>query len=94
MTILDALGLAGGTNDYASIKKILVVRTTTTGSKSYRLDLTEKKMMASEGFYLLPNDVLYIEPDKYKNSSLNDAKFALLLSAISTTILILSYINK
>jgi polysaccharide export outer membrane protein len=50
--------------------------------------------MASEAFYLLPNDVLYIEPDKYKNNTLNDAKFSLLLTAISTTILILSYIHK
>src|SRR5665648_995010 len=58
MTILDALGLA-------SVKKVLVVRTTATGSKSYRLDLTEKRMMTSDAFYLLPNDVLYIEPDKY-----------------------------
>jgi len=94
MTILDALGLANGTTDFASIKKVLVVRTISSGSKSYRLDLTEKKMMSSEAFYLLPNDVLYIEPDKYKNNTLNDAKFSLLLSALSTTILILSYINK
>lgn len=94
MTILDALGLASGTTDFASLKKVLVVRTTATGSKSYRLDLTEKRMMTSEAFYLLPNDVLYIEPDKYINSSLNNTKFSLALAAISTTILILSYINK
>lgn len=94
MTILDALGFANGTTEYASIKKVLVVRSSSTGSKSYRLDLTEKKMMASEAYYLLPNDVLYIEPDKYINNTMNDAKFALLLSALSTTILILSYIHK
>ncbi|NDP27149.1 MAG: hypothetical protein GZ087_06960 [Flavobacterium sp.] len=94
MTVLDALGLASGTTDFASLKKVLVVRTTTTGSKSYRLDMTEKNMMASDAFYLLPNDVLYIEPDKYINSTLNNTKFSLALAAISTTILILSYINK
>lgn len=94
MTILEALGLANGTTDFASIKKVLVVRTLATGSKSYRLDMTEKKMMDSEAFYLLPNDVLYIEPDKYKNNTLNDAKLSLFLTAVSTTILILSYINK
>src|SRR5674476_123484 len=93
MTILDALGLASGTTDFASLKKVLVVRTTATGSKSYRLDLTEKRMMTSDAFYLLPNDVLYIEPDKYINSSLNNSKFSLGLTAITTTILILSYIT-
>lgn len=94
ITILEALGLANGTTEFASIKKVLVLRTTATGTKSFRIDLTGKRMMTSEAFYLLPNDVLYIEPDKYINNSLNDAKFSLLLSALSTTILILSYIHK
>jgi len=70
-----------------------VIRTTGSGNKSYRLDLTGKKMMSSEAFYLLPNDVLYIEPDKYINHNMNTTVFSLALAAISTTVLILSYIN-
>ena len=93
ITILEALGLANGTTEFASIRKVLVLRSTPNGNKSYRLDLTEKKMMASEAFYLLPNDVIYIEPDKYINSNINNTKFSLALAAVSTTILILSYIN-
>ncbi len=93
ITVLEALGLANGTTEFASIRKVLVLRNTAIGYKSYRLDLTQKKMMASEAFYLLPNDVLYIEPDKYKNQGLNTTVFSLTLAAISTTILILSYLN-
>ena len=94
ITILEALGLANGTTEFASIRKVLVLRNTAMGNKSYRVDLTQKKMMASEAFYLLPNDVLYVEPDKYKNQGLNTTVFSLTLAAISTTILILSYLNK
>ncbi|MEI6679688.1 MAG: polysaccharide biosynthesis/export family protein [Mariniphaga sp.] len=94
ITILDALGLANGTTEYASIKKVLVLRTTASGKKSYRLDLREKNSMNSEAFYLIPNDILYIEPDNYKNSAFNTTVFSLTLAAISTTILILSYIQK
>ena len=93
ITILDALGLANGTTDFASVKNVLVLRTTASGRKSYRLDLTAKKMLTSEAFYLLPNDVLYIEPDIYKNHSLNTTVFSMALAAISTTILILSYLK-
>ena len=93
ITILEALGMANGTTEFASIRKVLVLRSTSTGNKSFRLDLTGKKVMASEAFYLLPNDVLYIEPDKYINQSLNTTVFSTALAAISTTILILSYIN-
>jgi len=94
ITILEALGLANGTTSYASIRKVLVIRNTETGNKSYRIDLTQKSMMASKAFYLLPNDVIYVEPDKYINNSINDSKFSLLLSAITATILVLNYVNK
>lgn len=91
ITILEALGLANGTTENAGIRKVLVIRTTDNGTRSYRLDLTTRKMMASEAFYLLPNDVLYIEPDKYINHSVNTTLFSMTLAAISTIILILSY---
>ena len=86
--------MANGTTDNASVRKLLVIRTTNTGSKSYRLDLTEKKMMTSEAFYLLPNDVLYVDPDKYKNLPLNSTLFTITLSAVTSTILVLSYLKK
>lgn len=94
ITILDALGLANGTTDNANIRRLLVIRTTNSGSKSYRLDMTEKKIMNSEAFYLLPNDVLYVDPDKYKNLPLNSTLFTITLSAITSTILVLSYLKK
>lgn len=94
ITVLEALGLANGTTEFSSVRKVLVVRSSGSVTKSYRLDLTGKKMMASEGFYLVPNDVLYIEPDKYINQNMNTTVFSMALAAISTTILILSYINK
>lgn len=94
ITILEALGLANGTTEFAGLKQVLVIRTTESGNKSYRLDLTSKKIMASEAFYLLPNDVLYIEPDNYKNHTINTTGFSLTLAVLSTTVLILSYITK
>ncbi len=94
MTILDALGKANGTTDYASVRRLLVIRPTASGSRSYRIDLTGKKLMTSEAFYLLPNDVLYVEPDKYKNFSLNTTVYTMAISAITTSILILNYLNQ
>lgn len=93
ITILEALGLANGTTDDANLKKILVIRSTGATKKSFRLDLTGKKVIASDAYYLLPNDVLYIEPDRYKNTALNSTIFSLSLAAISSTILVLNYLQ-
>jgi len=93
ITILEAISMANGTSDYASVRKVLVIRPTPKGNKSFRLDLTNKEMLTSEAYYLLPNDVVYIEPDKYKNFNLNTTVYSLALSAITTTILILTYMK-
>ncbi|MFA8436772.1 MAG: polysaccharide biosynthesis/export family protein [Marinifilaceae bacterium] len=93
MTVFEAISMANGVTDFASIKRVLVVRPTKEGSKSYRLNLTSKKLLASEAFYLLPNDVVYVEPDKYKNVRLNSSVYALFLSSISTLVLILNFMN-
>lgn len=93
ITILEAISMANGTSDFASVRKVLVIRTTPKGNKSFRLDLTNKEMLTSEAYYLLPNDVVYIEPDKYKNFNLNTTVYSMALSAITTTILILTYMQ-
>jgi polysaccharide biosynthesis/export protein len=93
ITILEAISLANGTTDYASIRKVLVVRPTAKGDKSFRLDMTKKETLASEAFYLLPNDIVYIEPDRYKNFQLNTTVYSMALSTIGTTVLILTYLK-
>jgi polysaccharide export outer membrane protein len=93
ITILEAISMANGTSDYANVRKVLVIRPTPKGNKSFRLDLTKKEMLTSEAYYLLPNDVVYIEPDKYKNFNLNTTVYSLALSAITTAILILTYMK-
>ena len=90
MTVLDGISMASGVTDYGRIQKVLVMRTTHKGSKTYRLDLSNKKFLSSEGFFLQPNDVVYVEPDKYKNVKLNSPMYSLFLSTVSTLILILN----
>jgi len=70
-----------------------VLRPTEDGSKTYRLDLSNKKFLSSDAFFLQPNDVVYVEPDKYKNVKLNSPIFSLFLSTISTLILALNVLK-
>ena len=88
MTVLDGISLASGVTDYGRIQKVLVLRPTSKGSKTYRLDLTNRKFLSSEAFFLQPNDVVYVEPDKFKNVKLNSPMYSLFLSTISTLILV------
>lgn len=91
ITILEAIGMAGGMTENATIKELLVVRRTPTGSKSYRLDLSEKKVFASEAYYLQPNDVIYVNSDHLKTFRLNTTTASFILSGITTILLTLQY---
>ena len=91
MTVLEAIGMAGGVTENAQLSQLLVVRRTPTGSKSYRLDLSEKKLLGSEAYYLQPNDVIYVNADKLKNIRLTTPAYTFVLSALTTIIVLMQY---
>jgi len=91
LTILEAIGMAGGMTENAQISQLLVVRRTPTGSKSYRLDLSDKKMLASEAYFLQPNDVIYVNSDRMKNIRLTMPTYSFLLTSLTTIVIMLQY---
>lgn len=88
MTILEAVSMANGITDYGRIKKVLVMRVKDQKRQIHRLDLTDKKFLSSDAFFLQPEDVLYVEPDQYKNIKLNFSTYSIFLSTLSTILLL------
>ncbi|MBN2486523.1 MAG: polysaccharide export protein [Bacteroidales bacterium] len=93
LTVLEAISMAGDITAFGNRQKIMVIRPDTGGTKLLRLNLTSNSILKSEGFYLLPNDIVYVEPVKSKNFRNNVPTMTLTLGAISTFILVLNYIN-
>ena len=91
ITVIEALAMANGNTDFASIKKVMVVRLIPEGRKTYMLDMSSKKIYLSEAFYLQPNDYFIVQPDKYKNFQLNSQAYAMVLSSVSVLIAVLGY---
>jgi polysaccharide export outer membrane protein len=94
LSVLEAISMAGDITDYGNRKQVLVLRPNALGTNSFRLDLTNKNILSSDGFFLLPNDIVYVEPIKNKSFRLNMPTISLAFTSISTLILILNYINK
>jgi polysaccharide export outer membrane protein len=95
LTVLEAIGRAGGVGDFGNRDRVLVVRATERGTKTFRLNLQDKKILASEAYFLLPNDVVIVEPMRQKIFNLNLPTIAFFmsttLSAITTTLLLINY---
>jgi polysaccharide export outer membrane protein len=78
--------LASGTSDYGNLSNVTLVREKDNIIKYFTLDLTKKNIASSEYYYLLPNDILIINPIKAKYRDLKDYalnKTATVLTAIS-----------
>lgn len=93
VTVLEAIALAGGMTDFGDKKKITLVRQTDKGSQSLYIDLSESKVLSSEYYYLLPNDVLYVPSQKVHTSRINLEVLTILLASISTAVLVLNFID-
>jgi polysaccharide export outer membrane protein len=91
-TILDALSMANGNTDFSSIDKVKVLRQSTAGIVTYKLNLQDYEFLSSEAFYLQPDDVIYVQPARYKNISLRQPIWVLVLSGVTTAALIVTVI--
>lgn len=95
LTVLEAIGRAGGISDYGKRDRVLVVRPAEKGSKTFRINLQDKSILNSEAYFLLPNDVVIVEPQSQKVFNMNLPTIAFILtsitSAITTTLLLINY---
>ena len=67
INIFQAIGLAHGIQDFGDRTNVTLIRQIEGGSEVYYIDLTDKKILESEYYYLMPNDVVYIKPLKAKS---------------------------
>lgn len=92
VNILEAIALAGDLNVYGK-RDLTLIRKTEMGHEIFKIDLKDKNLMSHECFYLLPNDIIYVEPHRAKVYGFNAVPIATLLSTVTTLILILRFIQ-
>ena len=91
LTIFEALAMAGDLTSFAKRDNIILLRETQTGTKTQKLNLNDVSILESEYFYIQPNDIIYVPPVKGKNFAFTQFPYALVLSTISTTLLLINF---
>ena len=83
INILQAIAMAGGMKDFGNVKKVMLVRQTIKGSETQYLNLNDKNLLASDYYYLMPNDIIYVEPMKGKSYLVTSFPYSAVLSILS-----------
>ena len=66
LSILEAIGMAGGVTEWGTIKEVKVLRANNGAVKTGFLDLTSKSIFESPYFQLQQNDVVLVDQTRYK----------------------------
>ncbi|MBO0938831.1 polysaccharide biosynthesis/export family protein [Fibrella sp. HMF5335] len=69
LTLPEALGLAGDLTIYGRRDNVLIIREQGSKRTFARLDLTSRNAFRSPYYFLHPNDVVYVEPNKSRIAS-------------------------
>ncbi len=88
VTIFEALAMAGDLSDYANRQKLKIVRTHNNKKNIYTIDLTDQQLLLSDFYYLRNDDLIYVEPLKYR--TFRKSQSQVVLSAITTLTLMVN----
>jgi polysaccharide export outer membrane protein len=91
---LEAVGFAGDLLDLANRQNIKLIRTINDKVIVTTVDLTDRNLITGKNFYLLPNDVIYVEPMKAKNFRLNLPAISIAFTSLSTLLILLNFLIK
>jgi polysaccharide export outer membrane protein len=92
VTIFEALAMAGDLSDYANRQKLKIVRTHNNKKKIYKVDLTDQQLLLSDFYYLRNDDMIYVEPLKYR--TFRKSQSQIVLSALTTLALVVNVFLK
>lgn len=99
LNVLQALSMAGDMNITGDREHVKVIRTDGDKQKVYVLNLQDHQaMIASPGYYLQQNDIVYVDPNHYKKrqstanaSEITKASFWLSAISVLTTVAVLIF---
>jgi polysaccharide export outer membrane protein len=91
LNIYEAIGLGGGITRYGDRKNIILVRNQEDKIMHFRLNLSNSMIADNAAYYILPNDVIVVEPLKAVSSSYSNITFTTVLTSITTLIAVLLF---
>lgn len=97
ISIFELIGMAGDLSFEANRKDVKLLRNIGEETEVVSLDLTKRSILEDKYYYVMPNDIIYIEPLKaitwHQKSFPFTTTLTLLLSTTASILVILSYLK-
>jgi len=98
VNVMEALAYAGDITYNGNRQEVLIIRPTSEGSQTFRIDVTNRNLIGQEQYYVQPNDIIYVKPLRSTLFRERSSDYMFILSALSSvlssTAIILNLLNK
>ncbi|HYJ38749.1 MAG TPA: polysaccharide biosynthesis/export family protein, partial [Chitinophagaceae bacterium] len=91
VSLLEAIALAGDLTPYGRRENILIIREINGERTYHRMNLKDPEILGSPYFYLQPNDVVIVDPNKTK-ASVNDQVIVRNIAVIVSIVSVLAVV--
>lgn len=93
LTIYEALSLGGGITRYGDRKNVMLIRNEGDKIMRYRLNLSDSRIVGKSYYYILPNDIIIVEPLKAISTSYPNYTLTTALTSVTTLIAVLLFLG-
>lgn len=91
LNIYEALALGGGLTRYGNRKNVILIRQEGDKIMHHKLNLSDSKIASKDFYYVLPNDVVVVEPLKSISTSYSNITYTTILTSITTLIAVMLF---
>ncbi len=93
LNIFQALAMGSDLSDYSNRQEIQIIRQTAGGNVVKEFTLTDRSILSSEFFYVMPNDVIYAKPIKGRFFQMNAFPYGVIISTLTLSVLIIGVVQ-
>ena len=91
INIFEALSMAGDLTVYSNRQKVQLIRPSPYGPVVKEFSLSDRSILTSEFYYIMPNDIIYAIPTSGRPFLTNSSVYSLFFSTITTALVVISY---
>ena len=91
LNVFEALSMAGDMTEYSNRQKVQIIRSSPYGPVVKEFSLTDRSIMTSEYFYIMPNDIVYAQPMKGRSFQMNSGVYSMILSSLTTILVVFGF---
>jgi len=91
LNIFEAIAMAGDLTEFGNRDKLQLIRSTPYGPVVKEFSLSDRTILSSEFYYVMPNDIIYAQPLRGRPFQINSSIYTLLLTTLTSALVIIEF---